>query len=234
MILQLPLKNLSYPTTCPVNLVEEYAVTQSEDERLLGAQVSNNFLWNDHIQASDKSTVKMLTSRINALMKISWAADFKTRKMLANGLVMSRIIYVIQVYRSASEYLQVLQNKAVRVVTRLRWGTATAVVLNQIGWLSVMQLYTYHSLLLVYKMQKVDKPVYLRSKFRNHFPYQTKEATGKCFSIDETPKSEKTKDAFVYNSTVMWNCLPSDLRKSEKLETFKIKLKEWIKSNVPI
>ena len=82
-------------------------ITPSEDERLLGAQVSNNFLWNDHIQGSDNSMVKMLTSRINALMKISWAADFKTRKMLANGLVMSRIIYVIQVYGSASEYLQV-------------------------------------------------------------------------------------------------------------------------------
>ena len=88
------------------------------------------------------------------------------------------------------------------------------------------QLFTYHSLLLVYKMPKVDKPAYLRSKFRTNFPYETRQATGNCFSIDETPKHEKTKDAFVFNSTVMWNSLPSDLRKAEKL---KIKLKEWIK-----
>ena len=96
------------------------------------------------------------------------------------------------------------------------------------------QLYTYHSLLLVYKIQKEDKPAYLRSQFKSNFPYQTRQATGNCFNIAETPKSEKTKDAFVYNSTIMWNLLPSDLRKVEKLETFKNKLKEWIKSNVPI
>ena len=83
-------------------------------------------------------------------------------------------------------------------------------------------------------MQKVDKPAYLRSKFRTDFPYQTRQATGNCFSIDETPRHEKTKDAFVYSSTVIWNSLPADLRKAEKLETFKIKLKEWIKSNVPV
>ena len=98
-------------------------ITPSDSERLLGAQVSNNFLWNEHVFGNEKSMVKMITSRINALLKISWSADFKTRKMIANGIVMSRIVYLIQVYGNASDYLlgffQVLQNKAARIVTRL-------------------------------------------------------------------------------------------------------------------
>ena len=69
--------------------------------------------------------VKMITSRINFLLKVSWSADFKTRKMIANGIVMSRIVYLIQVYGNASKYLQgflqVLQNKVARIVTRLGW-----------------------------------------------------------------------------------------------------------------
>ena len=90
--------------------------------------------------------VKMITSRINALLKIAWSADFKTRKMIANGLVMLRFVYLIQVYGNASEYLlrflQVLQNKVARIVTRLSWDTGTHVLLIQVGWLSIQQLCT--------------------------------------------------------------------------------------------
>ena len=45
--------------------------------------------------------------------------------MIANGLVMSLIIHLIQLYGGCSDYLmkfiQTLQNKAARVVTRLGW-----------------------------------------------------------------------------------------------------------------
>ena len=77
--------------------------------------------------------------------------------MLADGLVMSNIVYMIQVYGQASDYLlrilQVQQNRAARAVTRLAWGTSTHHLLNQIGWLSVRQLYVYHSLLLLWKIR---------------------------------------------------------------------------------
>ena len=213
-------------------------ITPSESERLLGAQISNNFLWNDHIYGNDKSMVKMITSRINALMKVSWSADFKTRKMIANAIVMSRIVYLIQVYGNASDYLlrflQVLQNKAARIVTRLRWGTETSFLLNQIGWLSVKQLVIYHSLILVFKIQQEHKPVYLREKFKNKFAYQTRQATGNCFVQNDTPKSEKSRTAFAYKSTIMWNSLPPQIRKIEKLEKFKSVLKKWVKQNTPV
>ena len=64
---------------------------------------------------------------------------------------MSRLIYLIQLYSDAADYLltalQVLQNKAARAVTRLPWGTRTAVLLNQVGWLSIKQLALYHKLI---------------------------------------------------------------------------------------
>ena len=57
--------------------------------------------------------------------------------MIANAIVMSRLIYLIQLYSEAADYLltalQVLQNKAARAVKRLRCGTRTAILLNQVG-----------------------------------------------------------------------------------------------------
>ena len=214
------------------------AIQPSYNERLLGAQISNNFTWNSHISEDDKSMCKALTPRINALVKISWSADFKTRKMIANAIVMSRLIYLIQLYSEAANYLltalQVLQNKAARAVTRLPWGTRTAVLLNQVGWLSIKQLAVYHKLISIFKIKENRKPVYLSEKISTDFNYRTRQATGSSLKINKTPKSGTAKESFVHSSTVLWNTLPMNLRNTQKLSNFKAGLRSWVKQNIPI
>ena len=162
-------------------------IAPSENVRLLGDQVSNNFTWNAHIVEDEKSMCTQLTSRINALNKVSWSANFQTRKMIANAIVMSSLVYIIQLYSNASDYilisLQVLQNKAARTVTRSGWRTSTAAMLRQIGWLLVKQLGVFHTLMLVFKISKTGKPGYLSSKLRNKFLYRTRHATGNCLAV---------------------------------------------------
>ena len=104
-------------------------------------------------------------------------------------------------------------------------GTATTNLLKQIGWLSVKQLYVYHSLLIVFN---------LKEKFRNNFAYRTRQATGSCFILNETPRTEKSRKSFVHSNIITWNSLPADIRKINKLPRFKQKLKEWVLKNVPI
>ena len=137
-------------------------------EKLLGAKLSNNFTWNLHIRDDDHSMFRTLTCKINALYKISLVTSFKTRKMVASGLILSTLNYIIQVYGGCSGYLlkmlQVLQNKAARIVTKLPWMTPTSVLLTQCGWLSVLQLIKYHSLVLMFKVKKDKRPHYLYEK----------------------------------------------------------------------
>ena len=96
-----------------------------QNEKLLGANITNDFKWNNHIRDNDKSMFRILTSKLNALYKISRVANFKTRKMIASGLVLSTLNYIVLVlvYGGCSDYLlallQVLQNKAARYVTKL-------------------------------------------------------------------------------------------------------------------
>ena len=110
-------------------------ITPVQNEKLLGAQISNDFKWNNHIRENDKSLFKLLTSRVNALRKVSYLSKFEDRKLISNGLVMSLIVHLIQLYGGCSDYLikfiQTLQNKAARVVTRLGWRTPTRTLLLQ-------------------------------------------------------------------------------------------------------
>merc|ERR1711997_808082 len=61
-------------------------IQPSEYEKLLGGFISNDLSWKEHIRDNEKSLFKVITSRINALSKISTIASFKTRKMIANGI----------------------------------------------------------------------------------------------------------------------------------------------------
>ena len=130
----------------------ETILPQSE-EKLLGVVVSNSLTWNKHIRDSDKSLIRTLTSRINALSKVCQYTNFKTRKMVANGIVMSYLSYLMPLYGGCPDYLlnalQILQNRAARLVTKSSWYTPSSTMLLQVGWLSVRQMITYHSLVLM-------------------------------------------------------------------------------------
>ena len=109
--------------------------------------------------------LKSLNQRIGAIKKISKVSSFKTRKMIVNGIFMSKLIYLMPVWMGCEEFwvsaLQVCQNKAARLVTRLDRYTSTNVLMKQCGWMPVRQLLIYHSLVLFHKVFQHQTPTFL-------------------------------------------------------------------------
>ena len=101
--------------------------------------------------------------------------------MVANGIVLSNLTYLIQLYGGCSEELlsslQVLQNKAARAVTKLDRTTPVPTLLLQCGWMSVRQMISYHSLLLLHRAKQTKKPGYIFSKINDKFTRSTRLAT---------------------------------------------------------
>lgn len=79
-------------------------IERRESEALLGATLSNNFQWNLHLRDGEKSVLRTLNLKNNMLKKISRAADFKSRKIVASGLILSTINYIMQVYGCCTNY----------------------------------------------------------------------------------------------------------------------------------
>ena len=80
-------------------------IQPSEEERLLGANLKNDLLWNTHIRDHKKSIIATLKSKNNALQIISHYSSFCVRKMLANGIIISHILYHIQLYGACTQEL---------------------------------------------------------------------------------------------------------------------------------
>jgi hypothetical protein len=112
-------------------------ISSSSVERLLGAQLHHDMKWKDHILDNDDSLIKSLNTRAGALKKISRSVSFKTRKMIENGIYMSKLIYLLPLWMGCNDYLvealQVNLNKVARLVTKLDIYNPTKVLMQQCG-----------------------------------------------------------------------------------------------------
>ena len=156
--------------------------------------------------------------------------------MIANGIIMSHIVYLIQLWGGCSNYLidaiQILQNQAARHVTKLSWSTPISELLKQCNWLSIRQMIMFHDLILVFKIRKERRPVYLFNKLSNQFNRNTRNAKNNKIKQNQNPKSEIAESSFVNRSIVNWNKLPNELTNLTDINKYKKQLKEWVKLHI--
>ena len=209
-------------------------IAPSETQKLLGINIHQSIKWKDHIISNEKSMIKMLRTRLNALARIARNANFNTRLMVANACFLSVITYMVAAWGGTEDYiikaLQVMQNKAARTVTKLTWYTPTRTLLQQCNWLSVKQLVHYHTALQVWRVMRTKYPVYISSKLQ---PSVTRSADQGNLKVPAVEYSLSEK-SFMVRSAYMWNTIPPDIRNCRTIESFKKKLKGWMKLNIEI
>ena len=216
-----------------------HTITPSRTEKLLGGYISENLKWKEHLVGSEQSLVRQLSSRLNGLVKVSQHASFTTRLMVANGIFLSKLCYLVQLWGGTEAYLlahlQVLQNKAARAVTGKSWFTPTRQLLRECKWLNVKQLVFYQSVLQVHKVLLTGKPFSVRKKFITDHPFLTRQATGGGlrFGQNYVASSELRHKSFHFRGTQGYNRIPADIRKIKNIQTFNNKLKQWVGTNIP-
>ena len=117
----------------------DHIVRPISTAKLLGATISQDAKWKNHILGTEQSLVSQLTSRTNGLSLVSPRASFSTRLMVANDIVISKLCYLIQMWGGCEDYLimslQVLQTRAALIVTQQNWFTPTNAKLSRCNWL---------------------------------------------------------------------------------------------------
>ena len=155
--------------------------------------------------------------------------------MIANGVVQSKLSYLITVWGNAQLYLlKALQTQpliAARTVCgplSSRWSRFK--LLSTVKWLSVRQMIVYFTILQAHKTLLSGKPAVLFGLFDQDIPYQTRGASNGHIRSKRNLTSTKT---FAYRAMIWYNRVPEDV-KWGSLTLVKCKLKKWVKSNVTI
>ena len=213
-------------------------ITPEFSGKMLGGLIACDFSWNSHLKDDENSLFRQVMTRVNALNKISRYSGFKTRKMIANGIVMSKLTYLIQLWGGCSKHLilclQLLQNRAARIVTGKDWFTSVKTLLLECGWLSVNQLILYHSLILIYQVKNSRKPHYFSEKLNAGFSRETRLATSDGIRLMQRNRLSLNKSGFRFRASQQWNSLPVDVRRSKNIQCFKKNLRAWIVQNVSL
>ena len=213
-------------------------IEPSISQKLLGCWLHQDMKFSEHLVDHRESLLHSLNQRIGALKLIGRVANFKTRKIIADGIFMSKLINLIELWGGSSKFLmealQRAQNRAARFVTKLDWMTPSGMLLKQCGWLSVQQLAVYHSVVMVYKVMLFKSPKFIYSMFSTKYSYQTNQAHNRMLRNTRKYSLNISRDSFRWRAAMYYNQLPLSIRNSTSLEHFKKDAKAWVRDNISI
>ena len=209
-------------------------------ERLLGLQLHQNLKFREHIQDNEKSLIKSLNTRLKALQQIKKVASFSQRLVIANGIFNSKVTFLISVWGGTEEYLldslQIIINKAMRVICNVGKSVKIKELQRKTGWLSVRQAVMYHSLMDARRVMTTGQPAYLHHKLSGALEAGERLHNTRHGAQEVAPRLALIQSSWLHRAAAGYRRLPGDLvdlpRGAGRDKEFKGKLKKWVVQNV--
>ncbi len=126
---------------------------------------------------------------------------------------------------SSINKLQIVQNPAVRVLTRSRKYDHITPILQSLHWLPIKFRISYTILLIAYKALNGLAPAYLTNLLSRYNPTRSLRSQNFGLLGHRVAKSTKGGRTFSYLAPKLWNSLPDNVRGSDTLSLFKSRLK---------
>ena len=198
-------------------------ILAKEHCRLLGANLNKDVTWSHQLELGEKPILKALRSTLGVLTHISKHMSVSCRLLLANGLFISKLLYLLPMWGGLSvrdsKKLQTIMNKCARMVLGVSRRTRTRALMVGCGWLYFRELVDYHSLVQMFKLVNIGTPENLRNKLKI-LPNK---------KIEITPARLKiASKSFRWRTTKVWNDLPDNILNIVKLSIFKKVLRRFM------
>ena len=193
----------------------------------LGLIIDEKLSWVDYVS----TLTKKISSAVAAIKNVNFLPR-KTLITVYQSLVESRLRYCNTVWGNCGltlkNKLQLLQNRAARVVARTKYGCVEPdKLLKNLRWLNVQHLIDFDTAVMVHKSINNKAPPYLTSlssKSNSVHNHDTRTANLNLFPIHARLKFGQK--CFSHYGCHLWNKLDRDVQAIEYTEKFKITLKK--------
>ena len=151
--------------------------------------------------------------------------------MVANGIIISKVCYLIQLWRGGCAF-KLVQNRTARAVTGCSWFNPSRRLLSACNQLSMKPLVEYQSLIMTHKILLTSAPHYLCSEFSRDFPYKTRLATTEGIRGMPAPQNQHifSDPSFCYRATRSYNEIPLSIRSSKSINIFRVRVRVIVKN----
>ncbi|XP_034041739.1 uncharacterized protein LOC117524118, partial [Thalassophryne amazonica] len=222
-------KNLRNMVSNQILTLDGITLTSSNTVRNLGVIFDQDMSFKAHIKQICRTAFLHLRN-ISKIRKVLSQSD---AEKLIHAFISSRLDYCNSLLsgcpKSSLKSLQLIQNAAPRVLTGTRRREHISPILASLHWLPVNSRIEFKILLLTYKVLNNQVPSYLRDLV---VPYHPNRAlcsqTAGLLVVPRVCKSRMGGRAFSFQAPLLWNQLPIQIRETDTLSTFKIRLKTFL------
>nr|XP_033957654.1 uncharacterized protein LOC117460383 [Pseudochaenichthys georgianus] len=222
-------KNLRNKLSKDILTMDGINLASSETVRNLGVIFDQDLSFNAHI----KSISRTAYFHLRNIAKIRHILPQNDAEKLVHAFVTSRLDYCNSLLSGSTKKsiksLQLIQNAAARVLTRVRKRDHITPVLAALHWLPIEHRIEFKILLLAYKALNGQAPSYLKELIIPYCP--TRALRSKNAGLLVVPrifKSTMGARAFSYQAPHLWNQLPVCVRAADTLSVFKSALKTFL------
>jgi hypothetical protein len=200
-------------------------VAFSPTVKLLGVTLDDDLTLDRHVT----DIVRGCSYHTRALRHIRPLIDLPTARMVAQGVVMSRLDYCNSLLHCTSkrniDRLQVAQNTLARTVCQATWSSSATDLRKSLHWLPVKQRIDIKLANVTYKSKSTGTLTYLASLIDNYVPTRTLRSADQFLLRSPIVKLVCSCKAFSVNAPLVFNALPYSCRSARTLSSFRQLLK---------
>ena len=191
--------------------------------RILGGNFHRNLSWTAHLEVGENALLPALRKRLGALKHLSKEIPKKCRLILANGLIMSKIVYLLPLwggtYNKQLGKVQTIMNMTARWINNASRRTRTNTLMDECKWYNIRELIDYHSAITIWKILKSNKPEHLRKRIS---------LDNQGLIEDRKPRLLTTGLGLLWRGREIWNSIQQETREAQTISKFKSGAKKWL------
>lgn len=205
--------------------IEASNIKQVSHSKMLGVSIDNHLSWAKHIDEISKK----VSSGIGVLRRVRDFVDRETLISIYNALIRPHFGYCSEVWdnlgQGLSKRLQILQNRAARIILNWSNDSPHLEALAALGWVTLETQRVKTKSKTMFKVLKGQAPTCLTEHFKFKKEVTDINLRGSTSSLQlPLPKTEFMKRSFAYSGAKIWNDLPPGMRECESLNAFSKKI----------
>jgi hypothetical protein len=206
-------------------VIDEVTIRPANTARNLGVWFDQHLSMTQQVS----NVVKMCNYHIRNIGRVRKHLTTDATKTAFQSVVVPCLDYCSTLFGDLSNQdlrrLQVVQNKAARIISRTPYRNHITPVLQNLHWLPCASRVKFRILMSVFKCLKNLMPQYLCDLVQPYVPKRSLRSADRSLLVLPIPKKRIGLQAFQFIGPKLWNDLPLNIRQCQSLHSFKKLLK---------